>query len=127
MLSSGFCLAAARKINRVHVLFHCFLTFLSCVSGGGCACVCARCFLYYWVCVICESVYNGNDNSVNFYPLLVCQFPTMLTLGREEVFGSDGGGGHIAGQHLVSQSFCRWRQQYQEQRAEEELQKVMLR
>ncbi|XP_063849938.1 nudC domain-containing protein 3-like isoform X1 [Scylla paramamosain] len=45
----------------------------------------------------------------------------------EEVFGSGGGGGgHIAGQHLVSQSFCRWRQQYQEQRAEEELQKVML-
>ncbi|XP_045101571.1 nudC domain-containing protein 3-like isoform X2 [Portunus trituberculatus] len=46
----------------------------------------------------------------------------------EEVFGSGGGGGgHIAGQHLVNQSFCRWRQQYQEQRAEEELQKVMLR
>lgn len=48
----------------------------------------------------------------------------------EEVYGdSSGGGGHISGEHLVSQSFCRWRQRYRDERTakEEELRLARMR
>ncbi|KAG0709981.1 NudC domain-containing protein 3 [Chionoecetes opilio] len=42
----------------------------------------------------------------------------------EQAYG--GGGGGISGEHLVSQSFCRWRQRYQEeQRALEQLRQTV--